>query len=145
MMMKRLPVSRTLLIAAACLALFVTLTLFNWVTPIEAKKITLVYVGAENCGPCDSWHRDQGAAFRNSREFQRLAYREVRSPNLFDVLKDNYWPEDLRPYRQAIDRTAGIPLWLVIADDELILQRSGLTQWQESVLPKIKSLTKTVR
>jgi hypothetical protein len=110
------------MIAAACLALFVVLTLVNWTTPGEARKITLVYVGAENCGPC-----------------------EVRSPNLFDVLKDNYWPEDLRPYRQAISRNAGIPLWLVIADDELVMQRSGLTQWQESVLPKIRTLTRAVR
>jgi|SoimicMinimDraft_9_1059737.scaffolds.fasta_scaffold24803_2 hypothetical protein len=144
-MLRRLPVSCAVMIAAACLALFVVLTLVNWTTPGEARKITLVYVGAENCGPCDRWQRDQATAFRNSAEFQRLAYREVRSPNLFDVLKDNYWPEDLRPYRQAISRNAGIPLWLVIADDELVMQRSGLTQWQESVLPKIRTLTRAVR
>ena len=50
-------------------------------------------------------------------EFHRLAYREVKSPNLFDVLKDNNWPEELRGYRQAIGDGAGVPLWLVIADD----------------------------
>ena len=129
------------MMAVACLALFVVLTIANWTATAEAKKITLVYVGAENCGPCDIWQRNQEIVFRNSAEFRRLAYREVKSPNLFGVLEDIYWPEDLRVYRQAIGKSAGVPLWLVIADDQLILQGSGIAQWQNVILPKIKSLT----
>ena len=100
----------------------------------------LVYVGAENCAPCDIWQRGQGTAFRGSTEFRHMAYREVKSPSLLDVLKDENWPEDLRVYRQAISQGAGVPLWLVIADDQLVMQGFGLTQWQGAVLPKIKSL-----
>lgn len=134
------------MMAVAVLALGAILTLaVNLTTTKAAKKITLVYVGAENCVPCDSWQRDQGIAFRNSAEFKRLAYREVKSPNLFDILHDNYWPEDLRLYRQAISRSAGVPLWLVIADDQLVMQRAGVSQWQESVFPKIRSLTRAMR
>ena len=104
------------------------------------RHVTLVYVGAENCAPCDNWQRNQGTAFRDSAEFHRLAYREVKSPSLLDVLKDDNWPEDLRNYRQAIGKHAGVPLWLVIADDRLVLQGSGASQWQSAVLPRIKSL-----
>lgn len=129
------------MVAIAFLALIGVLMIVNWTATGEVKKITLVYVGAENCGPCDNWQRNQEIAFRNSPEFQRLAYREVKSPNLFDVLNDVYWPEDLRVYRQAISRSAGVPFWLVIADDQLILQGSGLTQWHNAILPKIKLLT----
>jgi hypothetical protein len=128
---------------ALFIAAFVALTFANWTSakPVkEVKNLTLVYVGADNCAPCEIWQRYQGTAFRDSPEFHRLAYREVKSPNLFDVLKDNNWPEELRGYRQAIDEGAGVPLWLVIADDQIVMQRSGLTQWQEMVLPKIKSL-----
>jgi hypothetical protein len=60
-------------------------------------------------------------------------------------LHDNYWPEDLRLYRQSISRSAGVPLWLVIADDQLVMQGAGISQWQESVFPKIKSLTGAMR
>ena len=125
----------------ACLALLMTLALVNSTATKAARKVTLVYVGADNCAPCDSWQRNQGIAFRDSMEFHRLVYREVKSPSLFDVLKDSYWPEDLRLYREAIGQGVGVPLWLVIADGQLVLQRSGLTQWQDAVLPIIKSLT----
>lgn len=124
------------LFVAACVAL----TFANWTSAASIKNLTLVYVGAENCPPCQIWQRNQEAAFRDSPEFHRLAYREVKSPNLFDVLDDDNWPEELRIYRQAIPQGAGVPLWLVIADDKIVMQGSGLTQWQEVVLPKIKSL-----
>jgi hypothetical protein len=141
MMLKKLPASRAVMMAVAFLALIGILMIVNWTATGEARKITLVYVGAENCGPCDNWQRNQEIAFRNSPEFQRLAYREVKSPNLFDVLNDIYWPEDLWVYRRAISKSAGVPLWLVIADDQLILQGSGLTLWHNAILPKIQSLT----
>lgn len=111
------------------------------VSPAQpAKNVTLVYVGAENCAPCEEWQRHQGDAFRRSAEFSRLTYRELESPSLLDVLKDDNWPEDLRSYRRAIGGGAGVPLWLVIADDRLVMQGFGARQWQEKVLPKIRSL-----
>jgi len=141
-MLTKFPASRTAILAGGGLfiAVFVALTFINWMSAKSVKKVMLVYVGAENCAPCDSWQHNQGMVFRDSEEFSQLDYREVKSPNLFDVLKDNYWPEDLRVYRQAIRQSAGVPLWLVIADNHLVMQSSGLTQWQKAVLPKIKSL-----
>lgn len=121
-------------------AVLVGSLLASWPSNKSAKAVTLIYVGAANCAPCDIWQRKQGTAFRDSAEFRHLTYREVKSPSLFDVLKDENWPDDLRVYRQAISQGAGVPLWLVIADDRLVAQSSGLSQWQEVVLPKIRSL-----
>jgi hypothetical protein len=140
-MLKKMPGRRAVMTTALALVPLVILMLGDRTATKAATKVTLVYVGADNCPPCDSWQRNQATKFRNSTEFSRLEYREVKSPNLFDVLKDDYWPDDLRIYRQALNQRAGVPLWLVIADDQLVLQRSGLSQWQDAILPKIKSLT----
>ncbi len=133
----------SVIVGGVIFVIAVTLEIMKLISPPSVKSqrhVTLVYVGAENCAPCDIWQRNQGTAFRDTAEFHRLTYREVKSPSLLDVLKDDNWPEDLRTYRQAIGRHAGVPLWLVIADDRLVLQGSGATQWQNMVLPKIKSL-----
>ncbi|MBI3704365.1 MAG: hypothetical protein HY244_11110 [Rhizobiales bacterium] len=143
-MSKKLSIWRAGAIAIGVLFIVVVTVGIMKITRAPAVKsqsqVTLVYVGADNCAPCDLWQRNQGSAFRNSAEFNRLAYREVKSPSLLDVLKDENWPADLRSYRQSIGRHAGVPLWLVIADDRLVLQSSGASQWQATVLPKIKSL-----
>jgi hypothetical protein len=102
--------------------------------------LTLVYVGADDCAPCRTWQQGAGADFRSSAEFARLSYREVKSPTLLGALKDEYWPDDLRLYRGHLGRGAGVPLWLVIADDHLVEQGSGTSQWYATVLPKLKSL-----
>ena len=125
---------------ALLVAAFAALALANRTSTRPVKNLTLIYVGADSCAPCEIWQRNQGTAFRDSPEFQRLIYREVKSPNLFDVLKDSNWPQELRIYRQAIGDGAGVPLWLIIGDDEIVMQSSGLTQWQAVVLPKIQQL-----
>lgn len=141
-MMIRLSASRVCLIAGGVLFIAVAagLMLFSPPSAKLERHVTLVYIGAENCAPCRIWQRGEGVAFYDSIEFARLSYREVKSPTLFDVLSDENWPEDLRAYRQAIGQEAAVPLWLVIADGQMVMQGFGLTQWKEAVLPKVKSL-----
>src|SRR5262245_49215746 len=59
----------------------------------RATDLTLVYVGAEDCAPCRAWQNGDGATFRQSDEFTRITYVEVKALHLHDVLKDENWPE----------------------------------------------------
>jgi hypothetical protein len=106
----------------------------------ETPSIVVLYVGAEDCAPCRAWQREEKVAFRASGEFQHLIYREVKSLTLFDLLKDENWPEDLREYRDQLGREAGVPLWLGIADGRIVQRGMGPAQWRAEVLPKIRSL-----
>jgi hypothetical protein len=102
----------------------------------------LIYVGAEDCAACRVWQRVDAATFRSSSEYSRITYREVKSSSTLDVLKDEHWPDDLRPYRDRLGRGAGVPLWLLVADGELVQQALGARQWKEAMLPKLKSLVR---
>jgi hypothetical protein len=139
-MLAKLSATQVAVMAVAIVGVVIALFATTWMPAKSAKKVTLVYVGADNCAPCEIWQHNQGTAFRNSKKFRRLIYREVKSSSLFDVLKDENWPEDLRIYRHAIRQEAGVPLWLVITDGQLVMQSFGLAQWREAVLPKLKSL-----
>ena len=102
-------------------------------------NVMLLYVGAEDCAPCRAWRHGEGAAFLASAESGRITYREVKSPHLEDVLKDENWPKDIRPFRDGISRIDGVPLWVVVTDDEVVEHQFGVTAWNERVLPKIRS------
>jgi hypothetical protein len=108
----------------------------------ESANVTVIYVGADDCAPCRSWRREHWPKFQASAEFARLIYREVTSPQLFDLMKDDYWPEDLRDHRYGLDRTAGVPLSLIVADDGVALRARGLRQWEDVALPAIKTLVR---
>jgi hypothetical protein len=106
----------------------------------DRRDITLLYVGAEDCAPCRKWQREDGALFQAAAEFRRITYREVKSPALFDLLKDEHWPVDLRLFRERLSPGMGVPLWLIVADGEIVEQQSGASRWQAAVLPRIRSL-----
>lgn len=103
-------------------------------------NVTLIYVGADDCAPCRIWRRDRWPQFSASSDFKRLAYREVTSTKLFELLDDDHWPQDLRRYREYLDKSAGVPLWFIVADDKLALTARGLREWGELAVPKIRSL-----
>ena len=102
-------------------------------------NVMLLYIGAEDCAPCRIWRNGEGAAFLASVESARVTYREVKSPHLEDVLKDENWPNDIRPFRDGVSRTDGVPLWVVVAGDEVVERQFGATAWELRVLPKIRS------
>jgi hypothetical protein len=104
------------------------------------QGVTVIYVGADDCGPCHAWQRGMGTDFRASAEFARLTYREVKASTLFVVLDDDVWPSDLRNYRTSIKPSDGVPLWLVVADGQVVAQGFGASQWQQTVLPTLKVL-----
>jgi hypothetical protein len=66
----------------------------------------------------------------------------VKSPTLFDIFKDDNWPDDLREYRAQLGRGAGVPMWLVIADREIVGHGYGASQWRSAILPQLEALSR---
>ena len=107
--------------------------------PAPASNIMVLYVGAEDCAPCRAWKSGEGTAFFASPDFARITYREVKSPHLQDILNDENWPDEIRVYRKSLQRSDGVPLWLVVSDHEIVEKQHGTAQWRANILPKIKS------
>lgn len=135
---------RRTLIAVLCLAMFAAIaaiaaTLLHTPAPTHAADVKLVYVGAEDCAPCRAWQNNDGAAFRKSAEFSRITYIEVKARHLHDVLKDENWPEQIRELRNRLKKSDGVPLWLVVSNDEVVAQRFGAAAWHAEILPAIRA------
>jgi hypothetical protein len=105
-----------------------------------APRIMVLYVGSNDCAPCRVWHREYRPAFVASSWFNRLEYYEALSPTLFEVLKDEFWPDNLHRFRAMLGEKAGVPIWFVVANDEVVLRAGGISQWEAVVLPKLRSL-----
>ena len=122
------------------LALVAVTAAWKSARPARPAQLTLLYVGAADCAPCRTWQAGDGRQFRESDEFAGVRYREVKSPTLRGVLDDEFWPEDLRGYRAQLGRGAGVPLWLVIGEQQILAKGFGAAQWRDAVLPQLRSL-----
>lgn len=105
-------------------------------------KLAVIYVGADDCGPCITWRSKHRSRFLASPEFRKLGYREIIPPALLDLKKDEYWPEDLAGIRNEFNRLPGAPVWFVIREERILLAARGLREWEEIALPRLKSLVR---
>ena len=124
---------------AAIATIVAALLLSHASPPARATDLTLVYIGAEDCAPCRAWQNGDGAAFRQSDEFARITYVEVKAPHLHDVLKDENWPQQIRNLKGRLRQSDGVPLWLVVLNENVIEQRFGPAAWRKNILPTIRS------
>ena len=124
---------------AAMAAIVAALLLAQAPPPARAADLKLIYVGAEDCAPCRVWQNNDGAAFRRSAEFARITYIEVKAAHLHDVLKDETWPEQIRGLKNRLKKSDGVPLWLVVSNEEVVEQRFGAAAWHANILPAIRS------
>jgi len=124
---------------AAAVAMIAALLLAHAPPSAREANLKLIYVGAEDCAPCRVWQHNDGAAFRRSAEFSRITYIEVKAARLRDVLKDETWPEEIRRLKTRLKKSDGVPLWLVVSNDEVVEQRFGAGAWRANILPAIQS------
>ncbi|MGY4306164.1 hypothetical protein ACVIJ6_003407 [Bradyrhizobium sp. USDA 4369] len=104
------------------------------------QQVMLLYVGADDCAPCRAWRSGKDATSISSGAFRGLTYREVRSAHLAEILSDDNWSADLRPYRDRLKRSDGVPLWLVIADRQVLAQGFGDAAWRTRIMPLLRAL-----
>jgi len=113
------------------------------VVPRSAAKtgaaVTVVYVGAEDCGPCRAWRRDMRPAFFDSDEFLRLRYREIVAQHLRDLLTQPDWPADLVELRERVRSLPGAPQWFVLRGGGILASGAGLPAWQRLIWPAIRT------
>jgi len=112
---------------------------------VGRHQVMLLYVGADDCPPCRAWQAGAGAAFRASPEFAAVTYKEVKSPRLLDLLKDEYWPDEVRSFRNQLDRGTGAPVWFIVSENGTVERSAGVSQWQSTVLPRVRSLLRRAK
>lgn len=101
--------------------------------------LTVVYVGAEDCGPCRTWQRNERPAFHASSEFARLRYREIIVPQLRSLLTAERWPVDLAALRERVKSRPGTPQWFVVRDGNVLASDAGLSAWRRAIWPVIRA------
>jgi hypothetical protein len=101
--------------------------------------LTVVYVGAEDCGPCRAWQRNERPAFRASSEFTRVRYREILAPQLRSLLTAQEWPDDLAALRERVKSRPGTPQWFILRDGNVVASDGGLSAWRRAIWPVIRA------
>lgn len=110
---------------------------------VKDTKFTLVYVGADNCGPCAAWERDVGPGTRSnflaSATARGVVFREVHARNYMNTAEPTRWPDDLIWLTKATNIASGTPRYIVMVDRKIVLNTQG--RFAARVEPLLRDLT----
>jgi hypothetical protein len=107
--------------------------------PVAGRDLTLIYVGARDCGFCRWWEAEDEPAFLASGERGRVSYRRLIFERFADTTSDAVWPEDIRWVRDTLGIRQGTPRFVLIERGQIVLHTGGINGWREEVLPRIQA------
>lgn len=110
-------------------------------------KLTLIYVGASNCGPCREWETSIGGphnkrAFLATPEGKAVEFREVKTTLYSSTGRDEDWPDDLRWVRAASYVASGTPRFVLVRGGRVLMNDSGTRAPENKLRPRIRELMK---
>jgi hypothetical protein len=99
---------------------------------------TLVYLGAWDCPYCTKWKAEERPKFTGSAEAKRIALRELDTPRL--KAPEFKFPPDLAWLEAKYRTKKGVPRFLIVRGEKVLLEAYGLQGWREKTLPMLSEL-----
>ena len=113
--------------------------------PDPQRPLTVIYIGAKNCGYCLEWEDETERQFLASEERKRVTYRRLIFASFRDLTSDRVWPNDLIWVRDRLGIRRGTPRYIVTREQEILLTTYGTTAWTFDVLPLVRSRVSRTR
>ena len=109
----------------------------------EHHGITLVYIGADDCAPCQTWRKRELPKWQASATRGKVDFRMVMAAHFRNVVDPYYWPDDLLWIKDDAHVSNASPQYVVAKDGKVLLRGFGVQSWQSRVLPLLQRLTAT--
>ncbi len=106
------------------------------------NKITVLYVGAHNCPPCNFWSRTKKPGFLDSALGKSVEYREVIAATFNDTRGTATWPDDIKWIRDQAMANSGTPRWIILVDGKVVRNIRGGGNWDTDAIPYLQQLAK---
>lgn len=111
-------------------SLAVTTGLAATLGPASARPdVQVIYIGGQDCPPCQRWRSSHQPRWLASPEFQRVAWFEIEPINLREAYDERSWPRALRPVLAQVPRKSGTPRFLIVQDGRIVSNQLGASAW----------------
>jgi hypothetical protein len=102
-----------------------------------APDVQVIYIGGQDCPPCQRWRANAHARWLASSEFQKVSYFEIEPITLKHAYDERSWPRALRPVLAQVPRKSGTPRFLIVQDGRIVSNHLGISAWA-SILTDLK-------
>lgn len=94
-----------------------------------ASDLQVIYIGGQDCPPCQRWRASYHSRWLASNEFQKVSWFEIEPIHLRDAYDERNWPRALRPVLAQVPRKSGTPRFLIVRDGQIVSNQIGANHW----------------
>lgn len=98
-----------------------------------SADLQLIYIGGQDCPPCQRWRASSLPRWLASPEFQKVNYFEIEPITLKEAYDERSWPRGLRPILAQIPRRSGTPRFLIVRDGRIVSNQLGVSAWASTL------------
>jgi hypothetical protein len=86
----------------------------------QDDTLTVIYLGAKDCRPCQEFDRYEKAAFRQKIADKGMNFREFKVDSLRYIKQASAWPADLKWLRESLGSESGAPWFFTVHGQNLV-------------------------
>jgi hypothetical protein len=92
-----------------------------------ASQMTVVYLGAKDCGVCQRFDAYEKNAFKARVTAKGMSFREVKVDSLRYIRQIEGWPADLMWLHNRLQTEAGVPWFFVVQGNQIVSETQRST------------------
>jgi hypothetical protein len=96
----------------------------------QDDALTVVYLGAKDCRPCQEFDRSAKATFRQKVADKGMNFREFKVDSLRYIRQASAWPSDLQWLRESLVSESGAPWFFTVQGQTLVSE----TQYYSTIV-----------
>lgn len=94
-----------------------------------APDVQVIYIGGQDCPPCQRWRANAHPRWLASAEFQKVSYYEIEPILLKEAYDERSWPRALRYVLAQVPRKSGTPRFLIVNEGRIVSNQLGASAW----------------
>jgi hypothetical protein len=106
---------------------------------VSGMNLTIVYVGAKDCGPCQVFKHQDFPQWARSGFPTIVRFVEIDAPTTSTAYQARHWPSDLRFLLREI-KVPIVPNFILLDGRTIVKIGTGVGGWRNQVLPMIPGM-----
>ena len=103
-------------------------------TASAGPDVQVIYIGGQDCPPCQRWRANAHPRWLASSEFQKVSYFEIEPIHLREAYDERNWPRALRPVLAQVPRKSGTPRFLIVQEGRIVSNHLGTSAWGNTMV-----------
>jgi thiol-disulfide isomerase/thioredoxin len=105
----------------------------------KGMDLTIVYVGAKDCGPCQVFKHQDFPQWAKSAFPGSVRFVEIEAPTTTVAYQARYWPSNVRFVLQQV-KVPIVPTFFLLDGNTIVQTGSGVGGWRNKILPMIPGM-----